>query len=66
MSLICPNDGKPCIDDLCRGSGVCALTGTELWDQCHRCHGAYSHDYGVECECELETDDEPEADDDAA
>lgn len=51
MSTICPKDGKPCIDDVCRGCGICAITGTELWDQCPHCHGVYLAEFGVDCCC---------------
>lgn len=63
MSAICPKDGKSCCDDLCRGSGTCLLTGTEMWDQCPRCHGIYSDEFGVECACEPEYDDYDDAED---
>lgn len=55
-STICPRDGRVCIDDLCRGCGICALTGSELWDQCDRCGGIYSNEFGVECACEPDDD----------
>jgi hypothetical protein len=57
MGNICPKEGKSCIDDLCRGSGICGLTGHEMWDQCQKCHGIYSDEWGVECACEPDYDD---------
>ena len=58
MPNICPKDGKSCIDDVCRGSGVCGITGMEMWDTCHSCHAVYSHEFGVDCECGREADDD--------
>ena len=52
MPTICPKDGKECVDDLCRGTGVCAITGGEMWDRCSRCHAVYSEEFGVDCDCE--------------
>lgn len=52
MATICPKDGKGCIDDVCRGSGVCGITGHDMWDECPRCHGIYASEFGVECACE--------------
>jgi hypothetical protein len=62
MATVCPKDGKACIDDMCRGSGVCGITGAEMWDRCSSCHGVYSYELGVECACEPsdDYDDEPE------
>lgn len=57
MSTICPSDHRACPDDICRGSGQCAVTGTELLDRCARCGGIYSHDYDIDCECEPEDND---------
>ena len=56
MPSICPKDCKPCIDDLCRGSGTCMRTGTEMWEQCSICHQVYSEEYGVECACDPDDD----------
>jgi hypothetical protein len=52
MSTVCPKDGKGCVDDVCRGSGVCGITGADMWDRCDRCHGVYSREFGVDCACE--------------
>ena len=52
MATICPKDGKPCIDDVCRGSGVCGITGNDMWEECPHCHGIYSTEFGVDCACE--------------
>lgn len=60
MATICPKDSKPCIDDICRGSGICGMTGLEMWDQCDRCHALYSYEFGVECECDRDYDDDDE------
>jgi hypothetical protein len=63
MATICPKDGKGCIDDMCRGSGVCGITGMEMWDICDRCHGVYSSEFDVECACEPDDDYEDDRDD---
>lgn len=64
MSTICPKDGKSCIDDVCRGSGVCGITGHEMWDQCDRCHGVYSEELGVDCACDASYDENEEGEED--
>jgi hypothetical protein len=56
MSTICPKDGQPCCDDMCLGSGVCGLTGSELWDYCPLCRTVYSREYDVDCACEPDYD----------
>lgn len=55
MSTICPKDFTACPDDVCRGSGVCLRTNTELMSRCQRCHAVYGDD--IECECEPEYDE---------
>lgn len=37
MSLLCPKDMKPCIDDLCRGCGECIRTRTPMMELCPGC-----------------------------
>lgn len=68
MAAVCPKDGKSCIDDLCRGSGVCGITGQDMWDECPRCHGVYSTEFGVDCACEPwdDYDEEDDYDDEAS
>ncbi len=56
MPTICPKDGKACIDDICRGSGVCLATGLEMLERCNHCHQIYSDD--VDCDCEWRTEDD--------
>ena len=55
MARICPKDFKVCVDDLCRGSGVCLRTGDYLLDECPRCHQPVSPD--IDCGCPTEDDD---------
>lgn len=53
MASICPSDLRPCPDDVCRGSGVCAQRPhMELLEVCSLCHAVYSRDYDIECQCE--------------
>jgi hypothetical protein len=59
MPTICPRDGRNCCDDLCRGSGVCVLTGADMWNRCNMCHAVHSE--FVDCDCEP---DENSLDDD--
>lgn len=47
---VCPVDMKPCIDDLCRGSG-CLLGGGDMWEVCDFCHQPFSLEAGIECDC---------------
>lgn len=62
MATICPKDGKACIDDVCRGSGVCGITGADMWDHCDRCHGVYSQEFDVSCACDRDDSYEDEDD----
>lgn len=50
MSCICPKDFKACTDDLCRGSGTCAINGRELLERCAVCRQTYSE--FTECACD--------------
>lgn len=52
MASICPKDMHPCVDDLCRGSGVCLVTQTELLEQCPVCHQPYQYELSIPCGCE--------------
>jgi len=61
MPSICPKDFKSCPDDLCRGSGTCMRTGSELLELCAVCHHVYSPEYDIDCACE--PDDEYREDD---
>ena len=51
--MLCPKDLKPCVDDLCRGSG-CVLTGEALYEKCHGCGALVSEDDHDDCICEYE------------
>lgn len=66
MPTICPRDGKNCPDDLCRGSGVCVLTGHDMWSRCNMCHAIYSEFVDCDCDTEEDRDGEENADIDAA
>lgn len=50
----CPQDSKVCVDDLCRGSGVCLVIGDPMLERCQRC-GALRDDF-TDCHCEPEPD----------
>lgn len=60
MASICPKDLKPCPDDLCRGSGICAASqGTqELLEQCAVCRQPYCRDRHIDCACERDDYDD--------
>ena len=46
---VCPKDFMSCPDDMCRGCGICAVTGSELLSRCAHCSQVYSVD--VDCAC---------------
>jgi hypothetical protein len=51
---ICPNDLKPCLDDLCYGSGCLRLPGVPMLTACTGCGaliGTDGSDPLDECEC---------------
>ena len=60
---ICPKDGKPCVDDLCRGSGVCMRTGMEMWETCPMCHRVFSDEFDIRCACEPDYEPDDYGDD---
>lgn len=37
--MICPKDGSPCCDDLCRGSGCLRMDGYPMLAECDLCGG---------------------------
>lgn len=39
MSMLCPQDGRPCCDDLCHGGGCIALDGYPMLETCQFCGG---------------------------
>jgi hypothetical protein len=49
MASICPKDMKHCLDDCCRGSGICGATGRELLEWCAVCSQPY--DDFIDCDC---------------
>lgn len=58
--MICPKDGKPCVDDLCHGgSPVCGAH--EMLDHCDECGTVVWESelvYGMCCECRGEDEDD--------
>jgi hypothetical protein len=61
---ICPKDLKPCIDDLCYGSGCLRLDGEPMLERCPGGCGALvpidGSDPDDACECEPSEWDEPQ------
>jgi hypothetical protein len=52
---VCPADFRPCIDDLCRGSGCMLLEGEPMLERCSGGCGAYVATDGSgssDCQCE--------------
>ncbi len=62
MGTICPKDFKPCIDDMCRGSDMCALGGGELISKCTAC-GGLQCDFFDNCTCDPWYQDDEDYDD---
>lgn len=65
--MFCPLDGKPCIDDLCRGTRTCFADGgsTPMLEKCSGCGQLVACDgsNNDDCDCEPEYDDESDPDD---
>lgn len=59
MSYICPKDGRPCCDDLCRSAGCFALNGEDMIEVCDHCTQMVSN-----CECDDEDEWTHEEDED--
>jgi hypothetical protein len=55
VSVYCPTDMRPCIDDGC-GGGTCMLTGAPCAERCPRC-GVVFDEY-VDCACLPDGDDD--------
>jgi hypothetical protein len=55
---ICPKDCQICIDDLCRGSGVCLRTGDDMLDTCDRCGQVCGPDFSCGCPPDDPRDDD--------
>jgi len=53
---LCPNDLRPCCDDLCRGGG-CLITGEELYYHCPGCKRLVSDEDQESCTCEDDLED---------
>ncbi len=60
MACICPHDFKACPDDLCRGSGTCAVNGRDLLERCASCGQVYSRDYNIDCACDSDDQIDPD------
>lgn len=58
MPTICPEDCRPCCDDICRGTGVCGISGQSMFDTCNLCHAIYSEEFAIDCECSQHVDDD--------
>jgi hypothetical protein len=60
---ICPADLKPCIDDLCYGSGCLRLSGEPMLVKCGGCGHLVAMDGSDIDDCECEFVDHDEEDD---
>lgn len=54
MSVYCPRDSQPCVDDLCQ-SGMCLVADEPAWERCDRCGYLFSGDV---CDCPPDEDDD--------
>jgi hypothetical protein len=62
MSL-CPKDGRPCCDDLCRGGGCIALGGYGMLEVCQFCNGTLDPEMPECSTCSCDDDEYPREDD---
>lgn len=50
----CPKDSTVCVDDVCRGSGMCIMTNTSMLERCPIC-GQLADEFTY-CRCEPDGD----------
>lgn len=49
--MLCPKDRKPCVDDLCYGSGCMRMSGKPMLEVCGVCGKSIDEESPIDNDC---------------